>query len=164
MDTQKQNDDLIEAKTFNKRNDFYWQSTAVYALALIFYVLLRGTIYEWTVSFVLLDPVALLFACFIVISLFGLVYSLYKNHKIIVGNDFIIFKTRFREKKYTLDNIQKISFSREKVSRVRWHFNVIKIKVDSRKRFIRIRPSSFQNEKELIKSIQSLQEKIGKRT
>lgn len=146
---------------FTHRLDFYWQFIAVYAIALILYVLVRGSISQWTVTFVLADPLVILLCLFILGTAVGMLYNFYKKQEVIVGKDFIILRNRFREIKYTASDILKIGFSRER-NRLRTTYRVIKIKVNTRRRIIRIRPMSFWDELELVHSVLALKKNIKK--
>ena len=147
QDIQPQN------QAFTRRLDFYWQSISIYAIILFLYSLLRGTIVEHKLTLSLTDPVVLLLSAIIVISSVTLAVNLYTSVKIIVGDDYIIFKSRFGEKKYSASQISKITFKREKIFQVRGAYSVIIIKLRYRSRRIRIRPSSYWDEKNLIEAL-----------
>jgi len=123
---------------------------------LIIVALLRGRFIEGTYSLVLNDPIVLLLAAFIIISFITVVFDFYKNLTIIVGKDFLIFKSRFVEKKYLLSDIDKITVVRERYKRFPNKMKIIKIRLKNRIRTLNIRPSSFWNEQELISSISRL--------
>ena len=149
-------------ESYSRRLDFYWQFIAVYAVALIVYSLLRGSIAEGSFTIVLTDPVVILLSLFIIGTSVGLMVNYYKKNEVIIGKDFIIFKSRFREKKYTVNEIIRIAIGKEKITKVRGAYHVIKIKLNTRKRIVRIRPSSFWNEHELVKSVTVLKKSINK--
>ncbi|MFP4369863.1 MAG: hypothetical protein ACLFR2_09805 [Candidatus Kapaibacterium sp.] len=142
-----------EEKKFTQRLDFYWQSLSAYAVILIVYALFKGTISDGTVNIVLADPIVILLAFFVLISAISLLFQVSKNREIITGEDYIIFKSRLGQKKYTIDDIQKISLGREKLFQIRGAYKVIKIKLKDRKRTLWIRPSSFWDEQELVNEI-----------
>lgn len=136
--------------SFKQRLDFYWQSIALYSLALIIYSILIGTIDKSTFSVKLFDPVVILLCIFIVITTFVLLINLYKKKVIIIGNDYIIFKSRFREKKYYLNEILNISITREKVGKIQDALRIIRISLTTRKSPIIIRNSSFNDDEQLL--------------
>jgi len=150
-----------KANVYTHRLDFFWQYIAVYAIAMIIYVLLKGTISEWTVTVVLRDPLVLILAIIIVGTAISMLFNYYKKQEIIVGKDFILFRNRFREIKYTQLEIIKIGFSRER-NKLRTKFRVIKIKVNNRRRIIRIKPMSFWDEKMLVHSVIALKKNINR--
>ncbi len=99
---QKQSSDNI----FVKRIDFYWQFTSIYAVVLLAYLLIRGATSDDAFSSTLLlkDPMSIMLAVFTLAAAIGMIVGIYKKHTIIIGKDFIIFRTRFREKKYQRDD------------------------------------------------------------
>lgn len=136
-------------RVYTRRLDFYWQYIAVYAIALLVYALMKGTIIEKTISFVFWDPVVLLLLVFIVSTNAALLYQYIKRKSIIIKDDGFSLKTRFKEKHYSLNLIRRIAFSRERRIRVKKPARMIKIRLHNRRFPLRIRPSSFTNEKEL---------------
>ncbi len=148
---------------FRQRRDFYWQYIAVYAIILIIYSVLRGTLRHDTISVVITDPIVILLVAFIFTTTIGLLISYYKNKTIIIGNDFVIFKTRFREKKFTNKEIINILIGKEKLFKVRrGFFKVIKIVLDGKRRVIRIRPSTYERESEIIEAFSRLKKNINR--
>ncbi|MCX7880043.1 MAG: hypothetical protein N2517_05225 [Ignavibacteria bacterium] len=139
--------------TFEKRLDFYWKSIAIYSIILILYALMRGTIERGRLTTVVSDPIVILLVAIIVFSIIGYVINTWKSPKIIIGKDYIIFKTRIREKKISITDIVKIQIGQEKIANLKHSFRVIRFFVKDRKRPFRIRPSYFSNEKELVETI-----------
>ncbi len=145
---------------FQQRLDFYWQFIAVYSVILLFYSLMRGSIEEGKITLVLNDPLVLLLAFFIITTSLAMLVTLYRRRKIIIGKDYIIFKNRFRQKKYSADEIIRISLGRVNRLKKRAAYRVIRIKVRKRRRAIRIRPNAYWDDKELIHSIMKIKKLI----
>jgi hypothetical protein len=152
-----------EKIVFTKRVDFYWQFATIYAFVLLIYVILKGTYSEegFSLTIVFVDPLFILLAVFTIFSFIGLFLGILKKHIIEIGNDFIIFKTRFRQKRYNLEEIKNITFGKSKITRFPSAHRLIKFRVKGRNRLIRIRPSSFWNEVELVESITELKRKLN---
>jgi hypothetical protein len=148
---------------FTPRLDFYWQSISVYAIVLIIYSILRGSIENWEMKIILIDPVVILLSLFIVGSALGLIFNLYKNKTIIIGKDFIVFKSRFGERKYLLNDIQRISLGKEKIFQFRGAHRMIRIKLNDRPRLLKIRPSSFWDDRKLVNSMTRLRKSLDTR-
>lgn len=146
-------------KIFNRRLDFYWQYLSVYAITLLAYAVLRGTIIHTTLKIVLLDPVVLLLSLIILITAVSLVFHSLRQRSIIVGKDYIIFKSRNRTRKYFLDDIFRISISKDRRIRLRGIVKIIKIRIKHRRFPVRIRPSSFDNDLDLVQAISKLKKK-----
>ncbi len=147
--------------TFNRRLDFYWQFIAVYAIAIILYALVKGTVEEWKVTVVLLDPVVILLCIFILATFIGLIESKYTKHQLVISKDYVILKSRFRERKYTAKEIVRIGIGRQNL-RYQGVHRVIKLKVNNRKRTYRIRMQSYLNDKELLLAFKTLKKNLNK--
>lgn len=146
-------------KIFNRRLDFYWQYLSIYAIALLAYAVIRGTIVQTTLKIVLLDPVVLLLSLIIVITAISLLYHSLRKKSIIIGKDYIVFKSRNRQKKYSLDDIFRITISKDRRIRLKGIVKIIKIKIKNRRFPIRIRPSTFDSDFELIQAIAKLKKR-----
>ena len=159
-DEKAENKNKIQS--FERRLDFYWKYIAVYAVAIILYAFIKGSLEGETLTFVFVDPVVILLAVFIVLTALGLLIEALKKKRIVVGEDYVIFSNRFRKKKFTKDEIQRIYIGRER-AKYSGKFRIIKVKLKKRRRPIIIRPSSFWNEKELIALFGKLKKKIRNR-
>lgn len=147
---------------YERKLDFYWRFLSIYTISLLVYSILKGSMENWTISIALRDPLVILLIIFIVVSLGGLLINFYKNAKIIIGKDYIIFKTRFREKKYSFNEINKIVIGKERAIRIKSSSPFIKFFVTDRRTSIRIRPSSYQNERNLIHDIQAFKKSYNR--
>jgi hypothetical protein len=147
-------------RTYYRRLEFYWQYIAVYSIALLVYALMKGTVIDRTISFVFWDPVVLLLLIFILATTAWLLYQYFKKLSIIVDIDSITLKTRFKEKKFTLDMIRRIALSKERRVRAKKPVRVIKIRLFHRRFPLRIRPSTYWNEKELVQDILKLKKSL----
>lgn len=152
---------LNKVNVFTRRLDFYWQFIAVYAITMIVYALIKGSIDEWKFTVVILDPVVILLAIFILATFIGLIESKYIRHELIIGQDFITIKNRFRERKFSSKEILKITLGRENL-RYKGIHKVIKLRVSTRRRPFRIRTQSYLNEKALIQSIVHLKKSFNR--
>ena len=149
-------------KAFDQRLDFYWQYMAVYAIALIIYSLLNGSIKNGELSLYLKGPIVILLSIFVVGSIIGLLFNWYKKRSIIIYKDAIVFKNRFREKRYAVEDIIRIAFGKIRASQIRRSkgYRVIKLKVKNRRRVLKIRPGSYWNDRELINELSALKKRL----
>ncbi len=147
-------------KIYYRRLDFYWQYIAVYAVALLVYALFKGTVIDRTISFVFWDPVVLLILIFIIVTTASLLYQYFRKRSIIINDESITLKTRTKEKCYTLDMIGRIAIGKERRIRTKKLVRVIKIRLFKRRFPLRIRPSAYWNEKELIQDILKLKKNL----
>ncbi len=147
----------LHEKTFSQRLDFYWQYTTVYLILLIVFGVLMGSINEGTFTMDLHHPIVILLFVFMLCTSLNLLFNWFKKKTITVGNDYIIFRTRFKESKYMKSDITKIGIGRKARYRgTAFSLRMIKIRVKNRKYFIRIRPHGYWDEKELIQYISRL--------
>ena len=149
-----------EVKVFAHRLDFYWQAIAMYSVALAMYSFLRGTITEGQLSITLNDPIVLLLAIFVVATSIGSIISLYIQREIIVRTDAIIIHNRFREKTIKIKDIQRIAFGKEKRFQ-RGAYRIIKISIIGKRRLLRIRPSTYDNEPGLVSALIQLKRSLN---
>jgi hypothetical protein len=148
-------------KVFERRYDHYWKYLAVYSIALMIYSFVKGTIVDHTFSLVWKEPIFLLISFFMLYSLLSLGYNMYKKMSIIIGDDFIELRNRFRIKRYQKNELLKIAVGKERQINIREQFKIIKFKVEGRRRIIRIRPSSFYHSNELLSEIIRLKQSLS---
>lgn len=145
---------------FRQNLEFYWRSIAVYSIVLIFYMLVFGTIEEGTFAINSTNPVVILLILIILSTSISLLYKLSRKRAIIISNNYIIFKSRFKQKKYFSNEIIEIKFSRERIFHSRRKYGIVKIKLPNRKLYVRVRPSAFENEEHLVKLLINISKKI----
>ncbi|MDQ1267087.1 MAG: hypothetical protein QG635_2240 [Bacteroidota bacterium] len=159
---RKENISGDEEQVFSQRLDFYWQSTGIYAVILIVYSVMRGSFESHYLDFVILDPIVILLSLFIIVSSISMLIMYYKSLSITISGHSLIFKSRFREKKYSETDIQRIVISNERRFKSRKKLRIIKIKLMRRKRMMKIRPSSFINEDLLVATFAGLKKSLNK--
>ena len=150
-------------REFSYRLDFYWKVISLYAVALIGYALVRGWkegMSSGRMQIVLMDPLLILLFAFVALSALGLCLSWFMRRSLIVGDDSITLRNRFRERTLLLNEISRMSIGREKVIKVRGAFKLVKIRLNSRRRLLRIRTSSFHNEHELVEALTQLKNRL----
>ena len=145
---------------FHVRLDFYWQSIAMYAITLIIYVVIKAvwdsTLQFGLVSVVLTDPVVVLLGSFVVISTTWLILNSVSRRSIIVSDDAITYLSRFHERSFHLDEIEKIVLGNERRTNVRGVLALVRIYIRGRRRPIRVRPGLYDNEHGLISALLTL--------
>lgn len=152
-----------KTKIFEQRLDFYWQYIAVYAIIILAYSLIKGSINEGTLTFFIYDPIVILLMSFLILASIPMLYNYYKARSIEIGKDFIAFRSRFQKKSYDTNDIEEISHISEKLFKVRrTTYKVIKIKVKNRRLPIKVRPGNFWKQDSLVKAINELRDAIAK--
>lgn len=143
-------------KHFKRRFEFYYQSVAVYAVALILYAVVRGTFVEDEFKMVFKDPIVYAFIIVLAYSVFILFFNMLFQRDIMVTDLSIIFKNRFDSKTIVLSDIEWIRVGKAKMTQMRGGFKVIKLKLKDQMRTIRINPIHFRDELDLIETFKQL--------
>ncbi len=149
-------------KIYPQRLDFYYQTIAIDAIVLVLYSILRGTIEGGFITIRLLDPISILLALFIVATTVSLLIHIIKRRFILIGNDYIIFRVGKKERKYKFSDIERIIIKYEKSIRIRSKYKIALIKLSERRRYLRLRFSSYQNDDKLFEDIVNIKKCIEK--
>ncbi len=148
-------------KHFKRRFEFYYQSVAVYAVALILYAVIRGSFAEGEFKIVFNDPIVYAFIAVLLYSLIILVINMLYQRDVIVENDAIILQNRFDSKTINLSEVEWIQVGRPKRMKVRGSYRVIKLKLKNHLRAVRLNPVHFHDEKGMIEAFAGISERIG---
>ena len=148
-------------KHFKRRFEFYYQSVAVYAVALILYVVIRGSFAEDEFKIVFKDPIVYVFILVLLYSVVVLVFNMLYQRDVVVTDDSIIFQNRFDSKTIKLSDIEWIRVGRAKRMKVRGSFRVIKLKLKDQLRALRINPVHFHDEYDMMETFKELSRKVG---
>lgn len=150
---------------FDAQLDSYWKSVAVYAVTLLLYMMIKGvwdaTLQSGNVHIDVSDPVVVLLGLFVVIAILSLVTNMVSQRAIIVTEDAISFVSRFHERTFTADEIEKIVVGRERRIKVRGVLSMVKVYIKGRRRPLRIRPAVFENDAILVNALLSLKTSLG---
>jgi|GEM_PF-2551146 len=153
MENKEDSIKLDKIMEFGQRLDYYWQYNLIYFVILLVYTSIRGLMSDNFVIFITHDSLIMLFVIIISFSLLNLILKKYRNTSVILGEDFIIFKNRFRQKEYKLEDIEEIRFYKEKIFKTREVLGLFKIKIKNKKRIIRLRATSYWDDKALHKKL-----------
>ncbi len=147
---------------FKYNMSFYYQSTIIYFIVFVMYVIVRGEFVENEFTFLVKDPIMYLLGLIVFVSLISLVYNLYKNKYLEISDDAISFSNRSKKKSFHISDIASIKISKRKKRINTKAFQLVRIKLLRRKRPLLIRPYDYENEEILMKKIQSIKELIEK--
>ncbi len=147
--------DNKQSHTYHYSVDFYWKSLAMYAAALLTYAIFKGSIEEKTLSIALTDPIVLLLGGFVVLSAISLFINQYAQRSIVIDQNSIMFKNRLRERTVNVSEIKSITLVKDRPFRMST-LSAVKIKIQGRRRALRLRPSLFENEQSLIADLKRL--------
>ncbi|HLG32041.1 MAG TPA: hypothetical protein VI362_03300 [Ignavibacteriaceae bacterium] len=146
--------------TFRYNTSFYYQSTIIYLIVFVLYLVIRGEFVEQSYTLVIQDPVLYFLAIIVFVSVVALVYNLFINKHIEFSENKISFIDRFKTRSFNIDKINQIRFSRQRRAINSRAFRTIRIKINSRIRPIVIRISDYENQDELLARFEELKSKI----
>lgn len=149
----------LHGREFQYRLDFYWQATALYAVALLMYALLKGTISAGSLTLELFDPIVLLLGTVVVISALVSLINWYIQRSVEVGETFIRFRNRFRIRTFVLQDINSLGTGKKRRRQV-GSYKIIKIRLHKRRRLLRLRPSLYEHENELVQALLQLKRRL----
>lgn len=150
-------------KVFKYKLDFYYQSALIYLLTLVVYGGIRGSLIEREFRYVLDDPIMYVILFFVVMSFGALALNAYRQRRLIITDDAIIFKNRFHERQVKLDDIEWMHIGREARVQTSGRFQVIVFKLKGRRRLVRIRIGRYEKERELLHEARRLAEQLPAR-
>lgn len=150
-------------KVFKYKLDFYYQSALIYLVTLVLYGGIRGNFVEQKFEYVLSDPLMYVIVFFVLMSLVVLALNYFRNRRLIVAGDTIIFKNRWRERRIQASDMEWIHIGREAGVQTSGRFQVIMFKLKRRRRVVRIRVGRYEREKELVAEMHRIAEHIPKR-
>ena len=154
------NDNKDKKSIFKYNMSFYYQSTIIYFVVFIIYVIIRGEFFEGSFILITKDPIIYFFAIIVFISLLSLLYNLFKNRYLEISSGGVSFVDRFKTKTFYKKDMSSIIISRKRDTSKKNVFRLIRIKLNNRRRPIVIRPYDYENENDLINRIHELKAEI----
>jgi hypothetical protein len=148
-------------KIFKYNMSFYYQSTIIYFVVFILYVVIRGEFVEGSYKLVTNDPIIYFFAIIVSVSLISLLYNLYINKFLEITGESFSFVNRFARKTFEPDQLVEIKISNPRRRAGNRAFRLIRIKLKHRRRPVIIRPYDYENEDELINMFTELNKKLS---
>ncbi|HEY6951054.1 MAG TPA: hypothetical protein VI758_01535 [Bacteroidota bacterium] len=143
-------------KEFKYKLDFYYQQTLIYLSALVLYAGIRGSFIENQFSFVFNDPIVFIFIIFFLISLVTLFLNIYRNRKLIIDENKIVFHSRSREREISMTDIEWMHIGRELTVQTAGRFQLVIFKVRGRRWLFRIRVGRYERDRELVAEMERL--------
>jgi hypothetical protein len=149
-------------KEFKYKLDFYYQQTLIYLSALVLYAGIRGSFIENQFSFVFKDPIVFIFMVFFFISLVTLFLNIFRNRKLILYDDKIVFHSRSQAREVQITDIEWMHIGRERSVQTAGRFQLVIFKVLGRRWAYRIRVGRYERDRELVAEMESIAEKVPK--
>jgi len=150
-------DNMENQKLVFKYNmSFYYRSTIIYFIVLVLYIVIRGEFVEDSFKLITKDPLLYFLSIIVMSSVLSLLYNLFRNKHIKIGDDGISFIDRFKTRSYKTHQIKQIKFTRQRRTVSTREFKNVRIKINSRIRPILVRLSDYENQDELFKRFEEL--------
>ncbi len=148
-----------DAKVFRYKLDFYYQQTLLYLATLVLYTSIRGTFSIENLPALTSDPI-LYIIMFVLISIVVLILNKFRDRKLIIMNDQIVFHHKYHERRIPFSEIEWLYIGRERSVQTAGLSQVILLKTKDRRRLFRIRVGRYEREKELIAEMQQIAEQV----
>jgi hypothetical protein len=149
-------------KEFKYKLDFYYQQTMIYLSALVLYAGIRGSFIENQFSFVFNDPLVFIFILFFVIAIVTLFLNIYRNRKLVITEDKIVFHSRSQEREIPVTEIEWMHIGREQSVQTAGRFQLVVFKVRGRRWSYRIRVGRYERDRELVAEMERIAEHVPK--
>jgi len=149
-------------KEFKYKLDFYYQQTLIYLSALVLYAGIRGSFIENQFSFVFNDPIVFIFIIFFLFSLVTLFLNIYRNRKLILYDDKIVFHSRTLEREVPFSEIEWMHIGRERSVQTAGRFQLVIFKVRGRRWSYRIRVGRYERDRELVAEMEAIAQRVPK--
>jgi len=149
-------------KIFRRKNDLYYITLLAYVVFGVLYIALTGTFTTETVAFGFRDPVVYIIVVFLLISLTALLVNIARNMRLVLTPTRLIFRTRFRERAIEYTDITNVVIKRERARFNDGRFAVVKLRLASRMRWVRIRMANYERETELYAEFKALKHLLKK--
>jgi len=150
-------------KVFKYNMSFYYQSTIIYFIVFVLYVIIRGEFVEDSFTLITKDPIIYFFGFIVFYSIVSLLYNVYKNRHLEISDEEISFVNRFRSKSFKINDIKWIRMSRKRKPFKKSPLRLVGIKFKTRRRPIVLRPSDYENSDELLNFFNELKARIETR-
>ena len=152
----------MQQKTFKYKLDFYYQQALSYLLVFLLYAGIKGSFFEDQFHFVFKDPLVYIMMFFVVIALVTLVLNLYRNRRLVITEDRLMFQSRHREREITISEIEWMHVGREMLIQTAGHFQLVIFKMKGRKRLFRIRLGRYERDRELLVEMERIAQHVPK--
>lgn len=152
---------MNDKTNFKYNMSFYYQSTIIYFIVFVIYVIIRGQFVEDSYTLVTKDPIIYVLGIIVLISMIALLFNLFKNRQLQIAEDGIHFIDRFKKRSFQFTEMKRVNIS--KVRRTGFSnnaFQLIRIKLSSRRRPLIIRPYDYENQNELLNRFHEIKNKI----
>ncbi len=149
---------------FKYKLDFSYQQTLLYLFTFVLYAGVKGSFIEGEFSFVFHDPLVYIIIFFFVVALGTLILNIWRNRRLVIEDDRLIFQSRHRERVIPIEEIEWIHIGRERTVQTAGRFQHVLLKTKRRRLAYRIRVGRYEHEKELVAAMETFAMKVPRRT
>lgn len=149
-----------KTKGYRQRTDFLWQYIGFDFAILIIYSMISGSISNWTLTLVLTDPIVLVLLSIIVLAIASTTWKRFFNRTVIISDNGITFKTRFKQRVIGVDEIKSINIKKPFLRAEQSVYSIVELELKNRKRAIHIRTASYKHTDVLLEELIQLREHI----
>jgi hypothetical protein len=149
--------------TFRYKLDFFYQVSLIYLITILVYIGIRGTFIEDRFEFIYRDPLVYIMVFFLLLAFGMLISNRIRNRRIIVEENIIRFKNRFKEWDLPIDEIEWMHVTRERGAITAGRMQVIVIKRKNKRRLLRLRIGRYERPDELIAVMKSFSDRVPKK-
>ena len=154
---------MNDKNNFKYNMSFYYQSTIIYFVVFVVYLVIRGQFIEDSYTLVTKDPIIYFFGLIVLVSILSLLYNLYKNKHLNITDDGINFIDRFKKRTFLFSEMKSLKISKFRSARLsNKALQLIRIKLNNRRRPLIIRPYDYENQNELLNRFQEIKQKLEK--
>lgn len=147
-------------RTYKRRLDSLYHYLAMYVTGLLVYILFKGRIEEGSFTFLISDPILILFTGILLFVMLYLIWSVIESKEIVLSDQSFIYRTRFREVIYPVTDILWMKAGFEKGQDHETRGGIIRMKVRSRRSPLVIRPRNYERSEDLRKDLAELRKKV----
>lgn len=154
------NENQNKVNVFKYNMSFYYQSTIIYFIVLVLYLVIRGEFVEDSYTLVTRDPILYFLGLIVIFSILVLLYNMFLNKHIEVSSEGIAFIDRFKERRFPKEKIVFIKLFRQRGSDKSKKLRIVRIKIENRIRLIMFRLADYENENKFYERILALKTEI----
>jgi hypothetical protein len=153
----------LKQNVFKYNMSFYYQSTIIYFIIFIIYVVVRGEFVEDSYKLFTHDPIIYFLGLIVIVSVISLLYNLYKKRHIKITSEGIHFIDRFGTRTLQIADIEYVKLARETGRFRNIASRLIRIKLKKRRRLLLIRPNDYENTNDLLLAFGEVKKKVEER-
>lgn len=152
-----------ERTVYTYKLEIYYQAIMIYGITLVAYVVLVGFSRQ-SLEHVWSDQVMYLLAFCTLAALAGLIVNMIARRRIEIDNEKIVIASRFHRREILIADVAWIRIGKEKRMKVRGAYRVAKLKLRNRRKLMRLRPSLFHPEDQLVEALRRIDLKVHRHT